>query len=421
MPAASPGRITNSETQFSTPIRVLLARGLPSAEVTALTGSVFYSYDDSTNWMPAGKSALIHLVDKRGRKSISVNGEDSFSPSVYLRLGSSGGQMLFQGEKHKGSLRFLVDQGTLVVVNKLQIENYLVGVLASEMGNAWPVEALKAQAVAARSYAHFRLKTPKSRFYDIESTVEDQAFRGWPDKTDRLESAVNGTRGLVLFDGNSVARCLYHSRCGGKTEKATFVWVNGKKTNDESADCPGCRERRVAWQATAPLSLILKKVGLVSTTGTKGVAIKEMTRGVSGRVAELNIFANGKHRSISSDQLRGIVGYHKMKSAYFDWRIEDKDIVFDGFGAGHGVGLCQWGAKYFADKGISFTAILKHYYPAKRLARIAAPSPAIARSEPPLSRPIDSRPSSDVLLNRTSFQSVFSSASTRRLRLSSNR
>ena len=83
----------------------------------------------------------------------------------------------------------------------------------------------------------------------------------------------------------------------------------------------------------------------------------------SGRVANLTLAVNGEEKKITSDQLRAIVGYTKIKSAIFDYQINGSEISFTGVGSGHGVGMCQWGARYLAKTGLNFKQILAHYYP----------------------------------------------------------
>lgn len=413
-------RLANPRFHSSMPIRVLLARGGSAPELRSLRGPIFYAQFEHGPWHPVGEVATIKVMKKRGRESLSINGKDTLTSLLYLRYGSSGGPFLLAGRQLPAALEVKIDGDQMLLVGTLPMERYLVGVLHAEMGDSWPLEALKAQAVASRSYAYYRMRFTRSANYDIESTVQDQVYAGTERPTPRILQAVTETQNLVLTENGNVAETLFHSRCGGRTENADSVWSSAKRKRSESVDCPGCKKNVYRWEATVGIKPLLQKLGLPASP--QSFALIESNRGLSGRIAEITVAAQDKHRKLTADELRSIIGYHKMRSAFFNWRVDGDQLVFEGTGAGHGVGLCQWGARHLAETGKSFTAILSHYYPTKSL-QLFSPEPnrvlQLTLKEPlPQLRYLRY---SDGLPNRTSFQSVYSSVRTPRQRLASNR
>ncbi len=286
---------------------------------------------------------------------------------------SSDGRGIWVGQKrYSGILNIFVLDSEILVINILKIEKYLSSVVGSEMPAKWPLEALKAQAIASRTYA---LKQKGNSLYDIDSTQRNQVYNGLESSTYKTSRAVRSTRSLVLTYKNKLISALFHSSSGGMTENSQDVWKNEypylSSVKDFDKNNPKLR-----WQkkfSSEELQKIFPKIG-----GIKKIEILNITN--TGRVKNVKIV--GKY---GSDQISGVDIRKRMnlKSTFMRFKfIEDKKYITDndnsnipiekklivlGQGSGHGVGMSQWGARYMASKGQKAERILKHFYKGVRI------------------------------------------------------
>lgn len=263
------------------------------------------------------------------------------------------------------------------------LETYLEGVLAGELPTSFPREAMRAQAIVARTYVLSQAAqtsqaagTPLS----VDDTgASDQEFGGISSDEKiraKLRDAVTTTRGLVLISGGKPLRTWYHSTCGGQTCPATVVFrvppsiaVAARATGLGGAPCAFCTASpKYRWKDAA-----LSADAVVKAAGLKGMlesfAVGETTLG--GRAATFEIRAGGKTARVSAAEFRIAVGARSLPSTWVDsTAIKGKDLVLSGRGWGHGVGLCQFGAKGMADKSVAAEAIVEHYYSGAELKRL---------------------------------------------------
>lgn len=258
------------------------------------------------------------------------------------------------------------------LIAHVDIEDYIEGVVAAEVPNNWPLETLKAQAVAARSYALATMKGRAHKEFDVESNTLDQVFRHTSDsqaKTLKLvRQAINETRGIVLFHKSRILKAFYHSDCGGRTSSSKLVWKNGVDTG--LALDSSCELRKSGhdskWQLLVNKADIEKKVSkfLKISDGVRVQLLASSSLNVDRiyDIPVLNLATQGVAK-ISGNDFRALIGFEKLKSTKFKaydlgdfWKIE-------GQGFGHGVGLCQWGSRNLGMGGSSFKKILMHYYP----------------------------------------------------------
>ena len=287
---------------------------------------------------------------------------------VKLVVKSSDGRGIWVGQKrYSGILNLLVLDSEILVINILGIEKYLSSVVGSEMPAKWPLEALKAQAIASRTYA---LKQKGNPIYDIDSTQKNQVYNGLESRTYKTARAVRSTRSLVLTYKNKLINALFHSSSGGMTENSQDVWKNEypylSSVRDFDRNNP-----KLQWKkkfSSGELQKLFPEIG-----GIKKIEILNITN--TGRVKNVKIF--GKY---GSDQISGVDIRKRMnlKSTFMRFKfIEDKKYISDndnsnipiektlivfGQGSGHGVGMSQWGARYMASKGQKAERILKHFY-----------------------------------------------------------
>ncbi|MBI4211233.1 MAG: SpoIID/LytB domain-containing protein [Deltaproteobacteria bacterium] len=259
----------------------------------------------------------------------------------------------------------------LQIINELPLEAYLIGLMNSEISFTWPTEAIKAQAVAARTYAlatmeRTREKNPAA-LYDMTATMLDQVYAGDHPDDDRVAEDVAATRGEVIKRKGKILATHYHSCCGGQTEYAHHVWANTDGpplTVDRFCE----RSPKLLWDYSIPLDEFREVLKDQGTSLTRMTDLKVQLFDDSPRVKDLIVIdAQGEH-PIAATDLRKWFGYGNIKSTWFNVALEKKSIDFAGRGYGHGVGMCQWGAKGMAEAGHSYRDILKFYYADGQLA-----------------------------------------------------
>jgi len=262
---------------------------------------------------------------------------------------------------------------------ELGLEEYIVGVVAAEMPAAFPPEALKAQAVAARTYAVKRLQVPDPRIKKISLQADlssDPAInQAWIDNDEmkkrwgitgyntyrnKIVSAVLETRGQVLLYGGQLIDPVYHASCGGKgTENSGEVWkydIPYLQAVACSGHPEGNKEATAVFQLTEldrRLGTQLAALPAAKLTGNSSLKINEKT--VSGRVKSVSLAG----KTISGTEVRSKLG---LSSTWFSWQMEKNAIKFTTIGYGHAVGMCQYGAKALAMAGKNCEEILLHYY-----------------------------------------------------------
>jgi stage II sporulation protein D len=305
--------------------------------------------------------APLTLLEEGRAKVRSVGGKleiDGVSwPLDKVRFHTQDEAIRADGFRVRGDVVVRVHQGALELINVLPLEAYLGAVLGSEMPRSFPVEALKAQAVAARTYAlHKKLEAP-DRPWHLGSSVLHQVYGGLAQEDARTRAAVQATEGEVLTFELQPIEAYFHASCGGRTEDGAHAL--GRKLPYLSSVSCRCAELPASrWAASIPLSELNAALA-IKEAGQLQVARRTRT----GRATHLS--AAG--RSIDAVSFRRKLGYTRVKSLSFELAVEGDRVKFQGKGYGHGAGLCQWGAKAFADAGRDYRAILSHYYPGTEL------------------------------------------------------
>ncbi len=375
-------------------IRVLLEEGRESVRITARSGVVVKAGGGMTLLETSAETAVLVTgryphIDLR----FEPDGKVAVAEGTVQIIPNRKSVLSFNGTDYAGlmQLSFGVD-GRLAVVNILSLETYLEGVLPHEMGNpgADGFDAMKSQAVAARTYALGRINTRSSKPFDVYSGVRDQVYGGLKAKHKHATSAVNGTRGLVLDHDGEMVKAYYCACCGGHTSDITQVWPEresadylfGIPDHDDRSKRAFCHDNRYfRWR----YSYTGKELGNVLRTTlpqTLGVAASDVgdlkdlrveKRSHSGRVIELSILTTKDEFTVSGDKIRWVLVADPKKgrilpSLMFKLdKVTERDRVafvsIAGGGNGHGVGMCQNGAIAMAKKGYTFKMILEHYYP----------------------------------------------------------
>ena len=293
-----------------------------------------------------------------GSDAVFVNGVG------YRRLTFAASSAIFvNGKPYRGVAEISPGEKGLLVVNELPLEEYLVGLINCEISSSWPIEAVKAQAVIARTYALNRKEARKKAFYHMESTVMDQVYDGCLIEDSRAMRAVSETAGEVLTYKGAIIQAFYHSNCGGKTEASENVW-GVSLPYMMGVECEYCLTSMTSgWEQTLSLRDSEEKFRAAGFKVTGLTDIRPGVRNSRGRLRNIVLVTSRGEVSLPGDQFRKILGYGIIKSTNFTVKVANGEAVFSGIGNGHGVGLCQWGAKQRAVDGFVYSEILSYYYP----------------------------------------------------------
>lgn len=364
----SAGRNEVVKPYFNTPLRVLLDKGQQELRMKSVLNSIYLKEPDQEKWIKIGGQAVIQIT--RNKNNILINGVTYKAHSIYFRGGPQHTDPINYGNRlYRGALKLHLTRAGLILTNIIPLEEYLYGQVAGEMNPNWEMEALKAQVVAARTYALYMIKHPKSPFYDLEKGTSDQVYLGAQSESVRIRKAVESTRNEFVTKELLPIKAYYHSRCGGYTESASSVWNKLEKHSRISVPCPYCQKFPYSWKTSVKAKELFNVVKLpFEKLKPFGISISD--KSPSGRVKEVVLESNQRKLSVKSEELRHLLGYANVKSTRFEVKLNQKEeeIHFEGTGAGHGVGMCQWGAQFLAKQGKSYREILAHYYPSYKIA-----------------------------------------------------
>ncbi len=275
------------------------------------------------------------------------------------KLRVTKGEVALHGTKYSGVLEIWKGKNGIYVINELPLEEYLKGVVAAEVVAKWEAEALKAQAVASRTYALYQKHNNKlnKMSYHLTSSVLHQVYRG-DMISESIARAVNSTKGEILtYDGSPIL-AFYHSTSGGLTEDCSEVfgknlpYLKPVETNSELSPL-------YVWEKRIPVSAIERAVNL-----DKIKEITPHTQTITNRVKDLKILTDYGESLYPAKDLRKNLGWDKLPSTMITELSKDGDyFIFQGRGYGHGVGMCQWSAQQMAKEGKSYKEILSKFYP----------------------------------------------------------
>ena len=289
-------------------------------------------------------------------------------------------QLGLGGRSYAGKLRVRAAQGGLEVTNLVDLEDYVAGVVAAEVG-VWSAEPeeLRAQAIAARSYAVAALdqRARKSREPYLFDDVRDQAYAGVLERESpalraKLERAVASTRGEVLLEDDSVVDARFHAACGGATADGADVFPEAVHASLRGVACEPCAGASdVAWRWTAT-RVRLDALAVHWALGAHLTGLRPTKSDAHGRWISVNLIGDARSKELPFEELRRVLGPSVLQSSRITrtWpRAGDAltgGLLFEGRGRGHGVGLCQSGARGYARRGWSAERILEHYYAGAR-------------------------------------------------------
>ncbi len=347
-----PGAMPGAEKPFM--IRVRLVNNVKAVRLAARNG--YKVYDIKTG----------EFLKEKG----PGQGEVKITTGGVRVLPLAGGNIILNGKPYNGKIDIVTMPKGLDVINTVELEDYLRGVLPREVSRYWPFEAIKAQAIVSRSFAVYEAMHRKARSYDLTADTFSQVYGGVADERRRTTEAVGATRGKVLVYDGEVLPAYFNSTCGGHTADAARVWGEGPAPLS-GVKCRWCRmSPYFRWKTRIPEQTIVQKFNRRGYTFKRIDAIREGPKDDSGRLEYLKIKTPGEWIEIATGDFRSILGRRVLKSANFSVKKRVHSYVFSGVGWGHGVGMCQWGALGLALKRWSTERILEYYYPGAKIEKL---------------------------------------------------
>jgi len=278
--------------------------------------------------------------------------------------------IIINGRVFRGDVQLIKDNTKLSVINYIDLEDYVKGISVRETSHYWPIDSLKAQVIVFRTFAFYKMQENAQKDFDLTSDVYSQLYGGRAAERYRINKVVDETAGLVLTYQGKIFPAFYHATCGGHTDDAVLLW-NIDIPPLKGVVCNFCQDSpHFKWHNVLSQEEVkdaLAKGGL-RIENIKDILI--LGRDKSNRITDLKIVDDKKDMKISAKDFRNTLGPNVIKSTNFQVKVIDHDIVFEGFGWGHGVGLCQWGAYFMAKQGYTYKQILGYYYPGTQISSI---------------------------------------------------
>ncbi|MGB5287174.1 MAG: SpoIID/LytB domain-containing protein [Ignavibacteriaceae bacterium] len=345
-----------------------------------------YLYDNSSRLAILTPESRIQIIKNSGNIRLTVNGKDYNGNKFFISTEENEGTIKINGKRYRGKIQVSSSNNTINVINVVSLEDYIKGVLAKEMPigkNNENFEALKALAICVRTYSLKKMKDGKI-YFDLYADTRDQVYGGMDAENPLSNKAVDETKKLVLQYDGQPALIYYHSTCGGYTEASENVFTKDAVPyliSIRDGDEPYCKiSPRFQWEEIYEKEEIitrLKNYSLLDNVNYKLKDISITNKFESERVSELEIKvidsdSNEKSLVIRGNEIRSILRTSDNKiilwSTLFDLSLKSNSVVLTGYGFGHGVGLCQWGAIALSRKDWNYKEILQHYYPGTKTA-----------------------------------------------------
>lgn len=378
-----PGTRTTSNNTLRQNIRVLLDEEIKPFSYEVEIKSVISEGDQPGTALEEDEEISVSV--SKGVVTVSTSKGDFSGKVVKLKPGLMEEYLNFKKKSYRGELWFTAQNSKILVINYLDLEEYLLGVVPLEIGlkDNHFYEALKCAAVTARTFAINRMYE-KRALYDVTDGVKDQAYGGMDVETGIDSKSVIETLGLIITYKGKPALVFYSANCGGHTEDIANVfgpvnvpYLKGVKDGDP----PYCeRSPSFRWsESYTPFEIVryLSAAKLISSTNFALESLEIKDRHPSGRAKSLIVNLMGeKPLVIPGSKIRDVLKSKKdnsiLRSSNFEIELIRKDGILNkinltGKGNGHGVGMCQWGALNLSRDEVPFHEILSHYFPETQL------------------------------------------------------
>jgi stage II sporulation protein D len=340
--------VTAAAAQAAIELRIAVEQQADAIVVGSSTPAIVKNAGgNSIGQLPNGQAAAIQAQGSRLRLA-------NWQEQAFWVEPSNGGFIFIDENWYRGKVLLVPIDGKVTAVNWVDLEAYLYSVLGSEMHANWPQEALKAQAVAARSFALYRRERAGHKAYDLGADTGYQVYKGLTSESPTTQAAVQATQGQVLTYGNRVIEAVFHSSSGGHTENVEDIWQRAvpylRSVPDFDQAAPVFR-----WSETFTVDQFQKRV----------VGIGQLQRAIPerstprGRVVSMRLEGTQGSRVLTGIELRRALN---LRSTLFTIAVTGNTVRVDGRGFGHGIGMSQWGAFAMAQQGYTYDQILAHYY-----------------------------------------------------------
>ncbi|MFQ5810241.1 MAG: SpoIID/LytB domain-containing protein, partial [Armatimonadota bacterium] len=365
-------------------IGIFVGRGLKSIQVTS-PGAQLVSSATAGSRAMASRSWRFEAAGDRVR--VSTGSEARTAGGFTIRPNDASTTMRIAGggleaATYRGSLAVRAHGGRLLLINWVLLEDYLRSVVPLELSADAAEAALRAQAVAARSYAVAAGDRHPGMPYDFCEGTHCQLYLGTRAESPRTDAAVRATKGQVLTHGGKAVEAPFHSCCGGATSAVEDVWRGGNPVpyltgrSDIGPNGAYCRRSpsfRWHFSVGAPELLRAFRTSRTADPGGRLQSVRVLKRDAAGRATSVEI-VGASRVTVSGNELRRLLnrtlGGDRMKSTRFAVGRQGDRYVFEGTGHGHGVGMCHWGAMARAEAGETYEQILQHYYSGVTLGKL---------------------------------------------------
>jgi stage II sporulation protein D len=323
-----------------------------------------YTVTDADGAVVVKGNALAKTIIKGNTLGILFGAKTISSSPIILKTKIGG--IRFDKHTYRHALIIWKEKsGKISVVNEIPLEDYLKGVLPWEANPKWTMESLKAQAVAARTYAVFKgIENQKQRFA-MSKDVLSQVYGGKNIEHPVTDRAVESTRGQILVHDGKVFPAYFHSTCGGATTHAEYIWEVEPHPSLKGVKCTFCHpSKHYKWSqefSIAKIESVLKKKG-IRASGITDIQATDLDE--TGRAKTFQITDANEKFKVHSNEFRIWMDPAKFKSTWIVSINKSADkFIFKGRGWGHGVGLCQYGMKGLGELGYEYRDIIRYYYP----------------------------------------------------------
>ncbi len=349
-------------------VDVMLAQNVP--QITVETSSTYEVFDRNQRTLFKGKK----IVATRIRPSThGIQMGSQIFKDTPITIQTDGGSIRVGKQVYRHALKIWRESDRAIsVVNEINVEDYLKGVLPWEANPSWPVEALKAQAVASRTFALFKSIEHQEEKSSLSKDVLSQVYKGKALENPRTDQAIQATSGEILTYAGKIFPAYFHSTCGGHTTRADHVWPVQKHPAMHGVSCNFCwQSKHFRWKSEytrVEIETALRKRG-IRVNGIIKMVPSEID--ASGRVRTFVIHHKQGKTKVNANEMRIWFDPARFKSTLLQPILRrGNKFIFRGRGWGHGVGLCQYGMKGLADLGYSYRQILEYYYPGSEITKI---------------------------------------------------
>jgi stage II sporulation protein D len=356
-------RARGQTTDLSAPLRVRLFAGLSITRLVAGGSAI----DVPTRTLTTGG-----VTKPLGDEVVALSG----TPYLDTVASAKNGETIQRS--YPGTLFAQLRGDELFVLDQVDVETYVASVMSAEVSPGWAVESLRAQAIAVRTYAARTRLSHATRDYDLNDDTSNQVYRGIAGVAPSLVKAASDTAGQIVVWANAPASVFYSSSCGGHT--AASIELTGQPSPPYLGGVPDLDQNGRAYCSGAPYFrwkndvAVAPMARIVDMPAEQLNAISISDRWPDGRVKTVSATGSSFTVTLAGREFYqralGVLGYKVIPSALFDLNRDGSNFALVGHGVGHGVGMCQWGARGRADAGMSAAQILQAYFPGTSIAHV---------------------------------------------------